>query len=67
MDDKGIRKDAIQFDFSDLSASKTDFMLEENAYFKDSVLLKLSPKVYGNFSIEETNPFLKIKFQVRIH
>jgi hypothetical protein len=27
----------------------------------------LSPKVYGNFSIEETNPFLKIKFQVRIH
>ena len=67
MDDKGIRKDAIQFDFSDLSASKTEFMLEENAYFKDSVLLKLSPKVYGNFSIEETNPFLKIKFQVRIH
>jgi hypothetical protein len=67
MDDKGIRKDAIQFDFSDLSASKTEFMLEENAYFKDSVLLKLSPKVYGNFSIEESNPFLKIKFQVRIH
>ena len=67
MDDKGIRKDAIQCDFSDLSASKTEFMLEENAYFKDSVLLKLSPKVYGNFSIEETNPFLKIKFQVRIH
>ena len=67
MDDKGIRKDAIQFDFSDLTASKTEFMLEEKAYFKDSVLLKLSPKVYGNFSIEESNPFLKIKFQVRVH
>ena len=66
MDDNGIRQDAIQFDFSNLSANKTDFMLEERAYFKDSVLLKLSPKNYGNFSIEETNPFLQIRFKVRV-
>ena len=66
MDDNGIRQDAIQFDFSNLSANKTDFMLEERAYFKDSVLLKLSPKNYGNFSIEETNPFLQIHFKVRV-
>ena len=66
MDDTGIRQDAVQFDFSNLTANKTDFIMEEKAYFKDSVLLKLSPKSYGNFSIEETNPFLKIKFHVKI-
>ena len=62
MDDNGIRNDAIQFDFSNLSATKTNYQLEEKAFFKDSVLLKLNSKDYGNFSIEETNPFLKIKF-----
>ena len=66
MDDYGIRKDAIHFDFNTLTANKTEFILEEKAYFKDSVLLKLSKRSYGNFSIEDTNPFLKIKFQVRI-
>ena len=66
MDDTCIRQDAVQFDFSNLTANKTDFIMEEKAYFKDSVLLKLSPKSYGNFSIEETNPFLKIKFHVKI-
>ena len=66
MDDNGIRQDAIQFDFSSLTANKTNYIMEEKAYFKDSVLLKLSPKTYGNFSIEDTNPFLKIKFKVRV-
>ena len=66
MDDNGIRDDAIQFDFSNLTAKKTDFLLEEKAYFKDSILLKLSKKDFGNFSIEESNPFLKIKFQVNV-
>ena len=66
MDDNGIRDDAIQFDFSNLTAKKTDFLLEEKAYFKDSILLKLSRKDFGNFSIEESNPFLKIKFQVNV-
>ena len=63
MDDEGIRQNAIQFDFRDCTASNTDFRLQDKAYFKDSVLLKLSPKTYGNFSIEDTNPFLKIQFQ----
>ena len=63
MDDQvGVRQDAIQFNFSNMTATKTDYMIEEKAYFKDSILLKLSPKDYGNFSIEEANPFLKIKF-----
>ena len=66
MDDNGIRQDAIQFDFSSLTANKTNYIMEEKAYFKDSVLLKISPKIYGNFSIEDTNPFLKIKFKVRV-
>ena len=66
MDDNGIRDEAIQFDFSNLIAKKTEFLLEEKAYFKDSVLLRLSPNDFGNFSIEESNPFLKIKFQVNV-
>ena len=66
MDDNGIRDNAIQFDFSTLTAKNTDFLLEEKAYFKDSILLKLSKKDFGNFSIEESNPFLKIKFQVNV-
>ena len=66
MDDNGIRDEAIQFDFNNLSAKKTEFLLEEKAYFKDSVLLRLSPNDFGNFSIEESNPFLKIKFQVNV-
>ena len=66
MDDNGIRDDAIQFDFSTLTAKKTDFLLEEKAYFKDSILLKLSQKDFGNFSIEDSNPFLKINFQVNV-
>ena len=65
MDDTGIRQDAIQFDFSNFTAKKTQFIVEQKAYFKDSVLLKLSAKSYGNFSIEETNPFLQIRFHVR--
>ena len=66
MDETGIRQDAIQFDFSNLNATKTNFIVEEKAYFKDSVLLKLSAKSYGNFSIEETNPFLQIFFKVKV-
>ena len=66
MDDNGIRDEAIQFDFSNLSAKKTEFLLEEKAYFKDSVLLRLSQKDFGNFSIEDSHPFLKIKFQVNV-
>ena len=66
MDDNGIRDEAIQFDFNNLIAKKTEFQLEEKAYFKDSVLLRLSPNDFGNFSIEESNPFLKIKFQVNV-
>ena len=66
MDDSGIRDEAIQFDFNNLIAKKTELQLEEKAYFKDSVLLRLSPNDFGNFSIEESNPFLKIKFQVNV-
>ena len=66
MDDNGIRDEAIQFDFANLSAKPTEFLLEEKAYFKDSVLLRLSPNDFGNFSIEESNPFLKIKFQFNV-
>ena len=60
MDDKGMRNEAIKFDFSNLTAYRTNYVMDQSAYFKDSVLLKLSSKGYGNFSIEDTNPFLKI-------
>ena len=61
MDDEGIRQNAIQFDFSNYTASETNYILEEKAYFKDSFLLRLNSKDYGNFSIDNTHPFLKIK------
>ena len=60
MDDNGIRQDAIQFDFSNLTAYATNYVLDQKSYFKDSILLKLGSKNYGNFSIDDTNPFLKI-------
>lgn len=65
-DENGIRQDAIQFDFKSLSATKTEFMLEDKAYFKDSKLHKLPRKTYGNFSIDENNNFLKIVFRVMV-
>ena len=61
MDDNGIRNETIKFDFNNLTAKKTEFLYEE-----DSVLLILSPNDFGNFSIEESNPFLKTKFQVNV-
>ena len=65
MDDNGIRRDAIQFDFSNFTATRTDYLLEGEAYFKDSVLLKLNPNNYGNFPMNETNQFLTIKFAMQ--
>ena len=66
MDDDGLRDDAILFDFSNLTAKKTEYSLEEKAYFKDSALLRLDQKNFGNFSFEERNNFLKINFQVSV-
>ena len=60
MDENGIRDETIQFNFSNLTAYATNYVLDQKAYFKDSVLLRLSSKNYGNFSIDDKNPFLKI-------
>ena len=60
MDDNGVRDETIQFDFSNLTAYATNYVLDQKSYFKDSILLKLGSKNYGNFSIDDTNPFLKI-------
>ena len=60
MDENGIRDDTIKFDFNKLEAYNTNYKMEKKGFFKDSVLLKLSSKHFGNFSIEEKNPFLKI-------
>ena len=60
MDDNGVRDETIKFDFDKLAAYKTNYKMEQKGYFKDSVLLKLNSKHFGNFSIEDKNPFLKI-------
>jgi hypothetical protein len=40
--------------------NKTNITLEENAYFKESMLVALSEQNYGNFSLEENNAFVKL-------
>ena len=63
MDDNGVRDETIKFDFSSLTAYATNYVLDQKSYFKDSILLKLDSKNYGNFSVDDKNPFLKIYFQ----
>ncbi len=61
-DKNGVRSSVFEFNFSNFSASQTEFHLEEKAYFKESILPKLGIETYGNFSIEEINSFIKISF-----
>jgi hypothetical protein len=59
---EGLRKTTIEFNFKNMSLNVTPYNLEEKAYFKDSVLMRLNNNTYGNFSLEDGNPFLKITF-----
>ena len=59
-DVNNVRKSAFKFDFDSLQVNKTNITLEENAYFKESMLVALSEQNYGNFSLEENNAFVKL-------
>ena len=56
----GVSKGAIEFDFVKEKASKTECLLGQNAYFKDTVLLKISDDVYGNYSIDKNFPLITV-------
>ena len=56
----GVSKGAIEYDFVKEKASKTDCFLGQNAYFKDTVLLKISDDVYGNYSIDKAFPLITV-------
>ena len=59
---EGLRQTCIEFNFKNMSLNNTPYNLEDKAYFKDSVVMRLNENTYGNFSLENGNPFLKITF-----
>jgi len=58
----GLKQTSIEFNFKNMTLNNTPYHLEDKAYFKDSVLMRLNENTYGNFSLEKGNPFLKISF-----
>ncbi len=58
--ESGISKDAIEFDFSNMKASRTSCSLGQNAYFKDSMMIKISDEKYGNYSMEKDYPLIMV-------
>ena len=58
----GLKQTSIEFNFKNMTVNSTPYHLEDKAFFKDSVLMRLNENTYGNFSLENGNPFLKISF-----
>jgi hypothetical protein len=58
----GLKQTCIEFNFKNMSINNTPYKLDDKAYFKDSVVMRLNENTYGNFSLENGNPFLKITF-----
>ena len=58
--ESGISKDAIEFDFSNMKASRTSCSLGQNAYFKDSMMIKISDEKYGNYSLDKDHPLIMV-------
>ena len=56
--ENGISKEAIEFDFSNMKASRTSCSLGQNAYFKDSMMIKISDEKYGNYSMDKDHPLI---------
>ena len=53
--DNGTLKSVIEFDFNNMKANKTKYNMGENAYFKESIMPKISDDQYGNFSLDKGN------------
>jgi hypothetical protein len=58
--ENGISKDAIEFDFSSMRANKTKCQLGKNAFFKDSIMPKVSEDQYVNYSMDKENPIILV-------
>ena len=58
--ENGISKDAVEFDFSSMKANKTECQLGQSAYFKDSLMLKVSEDQYVNYSMDKENPLILV-------
>ena len=56
----GISKAAIEFDFSTMKANKTSCYLGQNAYFKDSLMIKIGDDQYSNYSLNKENPLIVV-------
>ena len=56
----GVSKAAIEFDFSNMKANKTSCYLGQNAYFKESLMIKISDEQYGNYSLDKENPLILV-------
>ena len=56
----GISKAAIEFDFSEMKANKTNCYLGQNAYFKESLMIKISDDQYANYSLDNENTLILV-------
>ena len=56
----GVSKAAIEFDFSNMKANKTSCYLGQNAYFKESLMIKIGEEQYGNYSLDKENPLILV-------
>lgn len=59
--DEGLRKKAIKFNFSNLTFSSTEIVLDEGTFFQESLLIKLDESSYGLFNSDKNENFLKIQ------
>ena len=56
----GVSKAAIEFDLSNMKANKTSCYLGQNAYFKESLMIKISEEQYGSYSLDKENPLILV-------
>ena len=50
-----VSKSMIEFDLSSMKANKNENILGQNAYFKESMMLKIGEDQFGNYSIDKEN------------
>ena len=53
--EKEVSKSMIEFDFSAMKANKNENTLGQNAYFKESMMLRIGEEQFGNYSIDKEN------------
>ena len=56
----GVSKAAIEFDFSEMKANRTQCYLGQNAYFRESLMIKISEEQYASYSLDKENPLILV-------